>query len=262
MLHLVLSSSTISATALKHDDWKILRRRGTPLLLAAGVALAARTASECHTVLWFVGVHSTWPPTLWWGALVWLWWVSVVMGLWYLASRHVPVFCLSWLSPVAHALAAASLAYLHLSLLGTFVAELRPLASLESGASRPRLHHRRIVLAGSADRSRAPLGPGQPELRAGTLPRRRRRRHSPPKHRTAGKNQQGRPRSPGSQWRLLKTCGTTPKMPPSRPERDTFIVSSGGHPPLVVILSVANGSPRLCRCLFYPCRCSFFLVIP
>ncbi len=123
MLHLVLSSSTISATALKHDDWKILRRRGIPLLLAAGVALAARTASECHTVLWFVGVHSTWPPTLWWGALVWLWWVSVVMGLWYLAFRHVPVFRLSWLSSAAHALAAASLAYLHLSLLGTFVAE-------------------------------------------------------------------------------------------------------------------------------------------
>ena len=115
--------TTLSTTTLKHEDWKTLRRRGIPLLLAAGVALAARTASECHTVLWFVGVHSTWPPTLWWGALVWLWWVSVVLALWYLAFRQIAVFHLFWLSPFAHGLAAVVLATLHLSLLGIFVAQ-------------------------------------------------------------------------------------------------------------------------------------------
>jgi hypothetical protein len=113
----------LSGDMLKSDDWRSLRRRGIPLIVAAGVALAIRTASECHTVLWFVGVHSTWPPTIWWGALVWLWWVSVVLGLWCVASQQVGVFHASWITLVSHCIAAPGLAYLHLSILGTFVAE-------------------------------------------------------------------------------------------------------------------------------------------
>lgn len=110
---------------LEQEDWRKLRRRELPLLALVGLALAARTASECHTVLWFVGVHSTWPPTIAWGSLVWCWWVGVVIGLWSVAARHGTIFRLSWPAVAGHGVAALVVAFLHMSLLGSFIEHSR-----------------------------------------------------------------------------------------------------------------------------------------
>ena len=108
-------------SVLEQEDWTRLRKRGLPLVLVIGIALIARTASECHTVLWFVGVHSTWLPTIVWASLVWLWWLAVVVGLWFLAAHFGSVFQLSWLALVSHSAAAVAIGFVHMSLLGSFV---------------------------------------------------------------------------------------------------------------------------------------------
>ena len=106
---------------LDREDWIRLRNRGLPLLFVIGLALLARTAVECHTVLWFVGVHSTWPPTIAWAGLVWLWWLTVVVGLWRLGATFPDAFRLAWLPVLLHGAAAVAIAFVHMSLLGSFV---------------------------------------------------------------------------------------------------------------------------------------------
>ncbi len=106
---------------LDREDWIRLRNWGLPLLMLVGFALVARTAAECHTVLWFVGVHSTWPPTVAWAGLVWFWWLAVVVGLWRLAVTFADVFRLAWLPVLLHGAVAVALAFIHMSLLGSFI---------------------------------------------------------------------------------------------------------------------------------------------
>lgn len=106
---------------LEQEDWARLRNRGLPLVLMIGFALIARTASECHTVLWFVGVHSPWLPTIVWASLVWLWWLVVVVGLWCFATYFGSVFQISWKALAAHSAGAVAIAFVHMSLLGSFV---------------------------------------------------------------------------------------------------------------------------------------------
>ena len=106
---------------LDREDWMRLRKRGLPLLVGIGLALLTRTAIECHTVLWFVGVHSTWQPTIVWAGLVWLWWLALMIGFWFLATKHAGIFRISWLALASHGAAAVALAFAHMSLLGSFV---------------------------------------------------------------------------------------------------------------------------------------------
>jgi hypothetical protein len=109
------------------QDWRQLRRRGLPLVALIGGGLVARTASECHTVLGYIGVQSPWAPTVWFASIVWLWWVLIIGALWSLQAKGIPVFHISLASLTLHVLAAPVLAVTHMAALQAFVERTAPI---------------------------------------------------------------------------------------------------------------------------------------
>ena len=118
---------TIEQETLSNEDWKQLITRGLPILLLAGFGLVARTTSECHNVLNYIGVHTSWMPSLSFASLVWLWWVCVLSLLWWLQSRGVALLQLSLRSVLINICVAVLLAVTHMALLQFFVEKTVPL---------------------------------------------------------------------------------------------------------------------------------------
>jgi hypothetical protein len=72
-------------------------------------ALALLTASECHSI--------TYPPSLMYGAVLWLWWGCIASAMWKLGTRAPSALNFSWKTIPLHTLAAAALGAVHLLLL-------------------------------------------------------------------------------------------------------------------------------------------------
>jgi signal transduction histidine kinase len=88
-----------------------LRLNGHAVIFLVATALALGTASECHSI--------TYPPSLLYGAVLWLWWACIASAFWKL-GKHVPL--VSSLSPIAisiHLLIGSALGVAHLLLLGS-----------------------------------------------------------------------------------------------------------------------------------------------
>jgi sensor histidine kinase YesM len=94
-----------------------LHLRGTIVAVAASALMSVLTAVVCHGYLSATTAGSSFLPALIFGAVYWLWWGGVAIGMWWLAQRWPSLLTFSMRSVLSHALIATLLAFAHLALL-------------------------------------------------------------------------------------------------------------------------------------------------
>jgi sensor histidine kinase YesM len=94
-----------------------LHLRGTMVVLAATVVLTGLTGAVCHGYLTATHSTSPLPPVLIFGAIFWLWWGAIAVGMWWLAQRWPSILRCTTRSFLSHIVIACVLGLVHLALL-------------------------------------------------------------------------------------------------------------------------------------------------
>lgn len=99
-----------------------LHFRGTIVVVIASIIMSGLTARVCHSYLAATHADSPMPPVVIFGAVFWLWWGGVAIGMWLFAKRWPFIFTSSAKSFLAHIAFATLLGMAHLKLLELTVA--------------------------------------------------------------------------------------------------------------------------------------------
>jgi hypothetical protein len=88
-----------------------MRINGHVVIFCVATALGLATASECRSI--------TYPPSLMYGAVLWLWWGCVASAIWRLGQKIPSVSSFSFKAVSLHVLVGSALGVTHLLLLGS-----------------------------------------------------------------------------------------------------------------------------------------------
>lgn len=91
--------------------------RGVVTIFAITIALAMITANECHAALSSKFAEAPFPPSLLYGAVLWIWWGFIAASMWLSAKRWPWLFTFSAKSFFLHGAFSSALALAHLNLL-------------------------------------------------------------------------------------------------------------------------------------------------
>jgi len=88
-----------------------LRLNGHAFIFTLASVLALATAAECHSIFYL--------PSLFYGAVLWVWWAGVASAMWKLGQRVPLVSSISVKAISVHVFTASALGFSHLMLLGS-----------------------------------------------------------------------------------------------------------------------------------------------
>lgn len=94
-----------------------LHGRGVLFVSAATVILAAMTANYCHTYFIAHHIQISILPSIFFGAVMWLWWALVAWAMWRNARRHPGSLAFSFRSVALQLVVGCLLSYVHLHLI-------------------------------------------------------------------------------------------------------------------------------------------------